>query len=502
MQKSPLFDAFAELDDIHKDFNSITSAFHNACAKVGQLVVAGGNGDTDHELLERRSKDIMEALKSLELTTEIIGKSKAFLRRAINSSKSLVPISILPADMMTRIFELAIVPSPGTIRNTRKLLSYPASMISSVCALWRYLAINDPWLWVDIDLVEGGSTRISKLLMARALLWSVRARNIPTCVNFHSDSRCKGEDLRRQIGSLITHARSFNFLPTSSDAYVLSIFRSYNLSGRSDCLEKVSIDGPLTNTSQIPTRFNWLDCLPPTLTTLNLAYLSDVLTPSLHELTTLLSTCPRLQTLVLSVLTIPPGTNNNHPKIDLPCLQNLEIWLDSESILERILSLVNPGTRDLDLSFRLPEPDNEYCHRAAQLFCGRSRVTRLILGDVKSGSDRRFAKLLDKLPELQSLSLIFFYNATCDALDALLLPVGEEHWPRCPRLQTLKIFQANIGPRAQQQLKRITRTYKLANLTIRGWFPDGEGGQRNGDMSAWLKTQVKSLDYDYETDTK
>ncbi|KAG8747951.1 hypothetical protein FRC11_012205 [Ceratobasidium sp. 423] len=100
---------------------------------------------------------LAKQLPIIDLFREKLNLTAVFSGRSMNASPSLVPIHILPPEILTRIFKSVLDNNPhshslrGWSRNIQDLIS--------ICTYWREVAFDSPVLWTHIDLlVQVGHT--------------------------------------------------------------------------------------------------------------------------------------------------------------------------------------------------------------------------------------------------------------------------------------------------------------------------------------------------------
>ncbi|KAG9081711.1 hypothetical protein FS749_007455 [Ceratobasidium sp. UAMH 11750] len=187
--------------------------------------------------------------------------------------------------------------------------------------------------------------------------------------------------------------------------------------------------------------------------------------PALEELASILSNSPGLQTLRLRIVEIAPSQHDHHPHIHLPHLRVLDISLRDNLALQKLLSVLMPGERELDVRIEMPGPDNHACSAAIHALFQRSYVVHFTAWSVLPNSSPQLAGYLDYLPKLRTFILDGSWEGgPCTSLAALMAGEQGNTRARCPNLQKLAILGAEIGSDAQKQLKLIASTYHLHEL--------------------------------------
>ncbi|KAB5590376.1 F-box-like domain containing protein [Ceratobasidium theobromae] len=131
-------------------------------------------------------KRINNQLHLVDFYQAQLHQAKASLRTVANSSPTVVPISVLPPEIMLRIFKFVIGAQPGIIGKGKDRLNiqsvslrfpkYP-DLLSHVCSHWRQIALASPALWTYIDLAH--HDLLGQKLVARAKAYITRAHQSP-----------------------------------------------------------------------------------------------------------------------------------------------------------------------------------------------------------------------------------------------------------------------------------------------------------------------------------
>ncbi|QRV89185.1 F-box-like protein [Ceratobasidium sp. AG-Ba] len=498
-------DSFVKLDSIGVQFTCAVSAVHDACVALTRFVSTHDSNIIGKEWIEDGLYSIENQLGSLAGIEEKLVISLTTLRRLANKSKHRVPISALPAELLSRILGLVVSSPPDIRKISEDFKLHPYCVIPSVCASWRHLVMNTPSFWTHVYLYEGYNP-LWLNITSKALLWSENARDAPVHINFCSEHEFSSPELELQIRKLTTRAKSLIFSFFTDDSYVSDIFRLYNASGGSDVLEVISIDGFYNRAVVDPYPVNWLDYIPCCLMTLSLVNIYEPVTPNLDELMTLLARCSKLHTLVLCNARVTPVIKNSCREIFLPDLEYLRISFEQPLVSERLFSTITPGTRDLHLWLSFPEVDYRQHQYVVHNFLQRSRVTSLSLDALKPElSNEIVSQLLDRLPGLRYLLLNLEKDSEGRVLDALVVSVGgQEYRARYPTIRTLAISHG-IGPLAQQRLKSVIGIYDIKTLVFYdSYFSDKEHENTNSsedaeehDIKRWIGARIRNVEYHY-----
>ncbi|KAF8498172.1 hypothetical protein F5888DRAFT_1889297 [Russula emetica] len=312
-----------------------------------------------------------------------IDAAKQFLRSMLTRRNALVPISLLPPEILARVFHLLVLeemPFSGK-RNLGWI------RVTHVCRHWRQVALDDSSLWARI-----GSTLMNKKWISEML---ARAKNAPLDIEFNGvASSSRGALLR--IHPHLSRTRQFRF-------HILSMLHSDSVR------EMFSWEAPALEHFELEVSAH-----------------SPVTFRDLGENMLFKGHAPRLRTFSLSRVVIPwsliPRGQLTQLKIACP---NEEIDYSGE-LSQLIDLLVNcPALEILALESCLPSQLTEFSHgRTIHL----PHLSRLRL----RGSTSRIMNMLKmlKLPSSTTLHLDCISNITTIHNDSegLLLPVISAHF--------------------------------------------------------------------------
>ncbi|KAG8796633.1 hypothetical protein FRC12_013625 [Ceratobasidium sp. 428] len=501
MLPAQITDAFARLEAAQTQLVLAVATFHDACTTLYHAATKLENDYTYRGSLDQKLVQTVDHLNSFATMEAQLHQSVAALRRTRNMSRDLIPINKLPAEILSRVFDHANSRMDCADTDGRRHHLDSSVVIPSVCVSWRQQALNMSWWWAHIDLFEGNNSST----LNRSVLWSQRARDVPVDLHFKSYRFFEDQELAPAMKGILTRAGSLTFLPCSSESYFQDVFNHYITCGLSGRLKSITV-GQIIQDGGLSDHFSWSGFVPKTLTTLKLTHTSDIITPSLDELMRLLSRTPNLRTLVLRSVCMTSSQHNRYQEINLPDLEYFESYSYSSTrpahleVAKHLLRNIVPGARELEAWVDMGNPDDRDHDSALRAFFSRSRITRLHTGYFKAGDETRLAQYLDYLPELRLLSLDFNNEQTDDILEALVVPTEEQEYrARCPKLQTLRLSEASIIPRSQDQLKRIVEKHELTKLILgdRAYFVDEDGTYSyNTELLEWISTRVPEVQSD------
>ncbi|KAG8718230.1 hypothetical protein FRC09_012973 [Ceratobasidium sp. 395] len=226
------------------------------------------------------------------------------------------------------------------------------------------------------------------------------------------------------------------------------------------------------------------------------------MSPSLQELSVILSGSPALVTLRLRRMTTPFPVQAL--AVPLPKLQLLDIIdLDHTSSLG-LLNALSPGGLELDFRFSLGRLTNRDVTEVIVPFCRRSNIASLYLSDTNHGPDVRVNSLLQCLPSIRVLVLDNEHN---DFHAASMSNVNSgKNTACCPGLHTLCLKSSSgLNEDAQEQVEEILDIYSLRKIVLEGFelaSYDGDSqdsdelaqwDERNADFLGNLNRKVQSV---------
>ncbi|KAG8795177.1 hypothetical protein FRC12_017370 [Ceratobasidium sp. 428] len=198
--------------------------------------------------------------------------------------------------------------------------------------------------------------------------------------------------------------------------------------------------------------------------------LPDLRAPNFDDLAQILLNNPDIHTLRVRGYVPAPSHINSHPRAIMRKLKLLEYEYDSRFLVpEKLLSILEPGTNELDFVCKLPDNPDPMCFQEIQEFLERANVTRLELKNIRPECmGQEVSRHLDRTPHLRALSLDFAtINDDSTSFDALTVTSDDgETRARCPNLRTLVICSMAMSPEAQAKLKQIVKVHRLNKLVF------------------------------------
>jgi hypothetical protein len=422
----------------------------------------------NQESLELAISAIDKELSTLSLEEESIRKVHIMLEATRDSCKMVAPIHSLPAEILTRIFLEPVYHHAQSNQPLCPPLLLDPTVLSSVCRLWRQLAVNCRLLWAHLRLVVGGSYNIARHHSEE--LWAERSQGAPLHLHicqgtsyFDSDSdddddpdeRADSEEenshpdvksvskllpfitpLKSQIRSLelvlsgpcqylLSSLLNELITPDVSDSNSMKMLRiKYDLDHMA--LEFQALHPLMTSShysSDCQAFFSSLEVLdlrnitPPWYNMTTLGNLVDLRleartgdqewSVTQAELAAALESCPKLRSLVIVKPAVARSPKSDQWPVRLNELRTLSLrCLFADDELELALSIIAPGPYPLTvrLDFSVLPGFKPGCLDALRSFCDRSNIATLYGAGVYI-YDPWFASEIGTLPRVQTLAL-------------------------------------------------------------------------------------------------
>ncbi|KAG8693738.1 hypothetical protein FRC08_008935 [Ceratobasidium sp. 394] len=461
--------AFGRWKDVYNDLVSSLDHFLNESEHLGSVLQQDGAHECSG--LGESLSYVDAAFTSLNAWPSQIDRIRRILAGVHNRSRSLVPFTKLPTEVIVYILSLADTDCIFEHRDgAYKPLEYRPSPLTNVSFASKWLhdiATSASSLWTHVDLSVNKPHEAAYMRHARSCLQYSRER--PLDVHILDDTR---ENRRRSAGvvaTLASHAHRIASLDIKANESVMneilaSLFGKTNPrqtpGGVPQPLRVIMIDGvipPLQNLA-----FH-------SLTVLKLSvFHPEGINPTLSGFGSFLATCPELRALTLVVSQFEGDPEPPIKPIFLPKLELLDIRQVDTPELLWLLSCITFGSDALTLSAGSYSPMSEDDSAQLQRFVANSNVTRLHLESVKwsSGSSR-----LD-FPAIQELALsdYDFHDVTV------------QHPPdinRFPSLHTLHLLRCDLAPGV------LERPVDLS--TVRVLYTDEPSYKQLSEIAPWAR---------------
>ncbi|KAG9100667.1 hypothetical protein FRC07_010391, partial [Ceratobasidium sp. 392] len=437
------------------------------------FIVSSRNPSFDNMIFKIQSQLILN--DSIE--TKVLS-SRAAVNSIRNMSTACVSLSILPSEILSRIFTLAIA---STCYYTKHETPDPLLAISAVCTRWRQLAVGTRSLWSHIDLIAphlviGGSSDSTEI----ARLWLERSRGVP--LHIHVRRRLDGSDsqLLTSLQPYLADLSSLILSGTNKPTFdtLLGFCSRHGVSGS---LKSLVISG--YEDYGFWDRRGWPTSYLRGLVELQLLSLPSSMTLALDELSIILSQSQTLQTLRIRKVSMTLVGQSS--AVSLPALRLLDLIDLNPSSLLALLPILSSGGHELDFRLTLERLSNHDIVNVIAPFCSRTNVVSLYISDETEGLGAQLISLFSSTPAMRVLALDDKYGGF-DAIGCIVDTRRSRTIYRCPKLHTL-CLNCERGMRDEDTLRRVENSIgscsfgaiifqgcKLASSNTNPWYSDDE----------------------------
>ncbi|CAE6354138.1 unnamed protein product [Rhizoctonia solani] len=441
-----------ELHNASQSLESVMNRYTKACAAI--LGHFEPSSDTANDLLE---SVLAECSRAFDYEGKL-QQAMAFMYRVRNQSPTFVPISVLPPEIISRIFrfsERCCLPESRWKRHVQPKthLIYP-EVASEVCYHWRQIVLgsHDLWSHIDIDITSGSQGR----LFSRALEFVAKSNQARIDLHLRVDFYCPDDQrladfsysLAPRIQSLNLQCDSRQSFPAYAQSLLAGLFSRIvpgNL--RSLCLSSQPEPSFLVTNDSTPP-----NCDPLLIRTipLNQLLFEEVLcqvthmrlsamypdwtsrayvglieleleTPQNHdikinvtelELANLLRASPGLRILRFNLnISSKLGIGRYMPEpVKLDHLEIIQLAGKYPSAQKVVLCMIYPGQLPLQMSLEVTENFSLQSPYWVQFvdFISRSKITRLQIQGLGPAPAKIYldsSEIFPLLPQLQVLTL-------------------------------------------------------------------------------------------------
>ncbi|QRV95791.1 F-box-like protein [Ceratobasidium sp. AG-Ba] len=505
-----------------------TQSYLAACAALESDCGRPSVSFLDECALEDTYININAELGTLQADEQRLWKTRIILQGLRNKSSVLSPVNLLPPEILTDIFVLAvdmdranrtalsqIAREEGENSTALARLRRPdlATVISSVNIHWRRLAVRTRALWSYIDFGDSGAR--SSMPFARAKLWLERAKGAPLYVSINTTGRAANIMDAWAILPLLrsheTHFRSLDLALTQSDEVHATMAR-WLTEGSPDSLRSLAVSvpyppqqgdsphalppgmmsreqrdayfEPLRSLDLDGTYLSWGGASFRNLVDLRLSRLTDRVCPNVEQFVGILSGSPTLRTLWLRRMTIRVGARMNFAPIKMANLEILGLEHIEPQGLCLLLPLLAPEPEIYIKVAAYTRDPGEVGESLTDLFA-RSKVGKLHLSTFVNPA--QLPRMLARLQHLRTFTWQglnigdeFFEemarNSTSSDGTPVNAPEGSASAYLCPSLSKLDLQQCSLSAEA---LRGMLTSRSIPRLSIVGCHlvVDGTGDE-------------------------
>ncbi|QRV89125.1 F-box-like protein [Ceratobasidium sp. AG-Ba] len=381
--------------------------------------------------------------------------ARAALRRVVNRNTKVVRISVLPDEILVRIFSLITSGRcnffPFADREVEGCPIMTTTLaITHVCAGWRALAINTPSLWSHLDVVDEGLRREPGQGLSDSLdrLWLERVGNAPLALQVTRECDIAKIYQHGEMTELVPHfenLRSLGVQANSLNSILAMLSYWVHISEAPRALHELVVAGRKGRsyingkyTSPVLGFFfkkphfrslkvlrirhtafdiDWFKFAWPPLVHLELIAIPTKASPSNSVLLHALMNLPELQVLKLQDVDLIHKKDLDINTVDLNHLERLELIELRSDMCSFLLSVIRPGPGELMLRLESPIESN-----ILRSFLEGLNVTKLYIKPARL----HFLDALITIKDLRTL-VIDFNNSfdSCESTLKLLLPAAE-----------------------------------------------------------------------------
>ncbi|KAG8701233.1 hypothetical protein FRC08_004207 [Ceratobasidium sp. 394] len=405
--------------------DAATKRYADACASLRAACSTPPTCDATQSMLEEVFITLDSEVPNLDPSLELAQNADKIVKVLRNRSTSLVPINLLPSELLARVFELlghscTDLDSPGNIP------AYPETLLR-VSTSWRQIALDNGRLWTRIILAQSNFPRERLLKRAKARLaraheslLDLHVRGGPVSgpglelltelaprirsISWRAHRHDTPSFLRENLPVLIEHG-----VPGSVSALRLSAYSPYQLVADPAVFRSMDRVEEFLATIQYLTlhhvSIDWSSSAYHNLIELELSFEARFFRyPTVDEFAAILLASPRLRALKLHEFGLQP---RSPPGAIIPVLlDDLEVLFlgnIQRQSLKLLLPLIQPGSRPLYVRLQVPKRSADFTHYAQLL--SRSHVVKLMVEGTYGHPPQ---SLFASLAHIQDLLLVGF----------------------------------------------------------------------------------------------
>jgi hypothetical protein len=506
-----------------------TQNYIAACGAIEADCARASVSFLDECALEDTYVNINAELGSLAVDEQRLWKARTALKGLRNKSSVLSPVNLLPPEILSGIFIIAVdadrasraamvkpqedgeKPAAPTRSNTPRRADL-ATIISSVNIHWRRLAVRTRVLWAHIDLGEGGARTDPPL--SRPKLWLERARGAPLYVSVNTTgpaaSIIDAWGILPLLRSHESHFRALDLALDSVDEVHAALARWLD-EGDPNSLRSLAISvpyppkhgdtphavppgllsreqrdaffEPLRSLDLDGTYLSWGGASFRNLVDLRLSRLTDKVCPNVEQFVGILAASPGLRTLWLRRMTIRVGARMNFAPVKMSNLEILGLEHIEPQGLCLLLPLLTPEPALYVKIAAYTRDPGEVGEALTDLFA-RSKVEQLHLSTFVNPA--QLPRMLARLQHLRTFTWQGlnigdeFFEAmahnSVSANGATSAPGENTATYICPSLRKIDLEQCSLSAGA---LREMVTSRSIPQLSIAGChlLVDGTGDE-------------------------
>ncbi|QRV95143.1 pyrolysin [Ceratobasidium sp. AG-Ba] len=456
-------DTLERLLAIEPQLSQMSQTFLENCSALKSTVSDLPSDTSALEAVTCRIRSRLDSIKEIERT---LAESHAVLKGLVNLSSKIVPIQRMPPEVLSYVFTHTI-PEYCAFESPDQW-SHPLVVITSVCTRWRQIAIQNSSLWIHVDFTSG--LRSDNLICDFNLPGLFLERSGDKLVHVHFGPPELNvvqafDRMFRILAPYVHRISSLNFPSDSTVELVGCVFEACSGYASSPALTSLLIGSiePKDRRDDTYIGIGWPTDFLCGLTSLQFGGLGWE-GSKIHqgELFSILSGSPALKVLELRS-TMIMSDYLDHPMIDLPELQYLNLRKTDEGVLLLILPKLACTRKDLHFEFNYAEGLESVPVITA--FMARTHIGALGLWfdpDCHHSWSRRRNFLQDcsileqyflALDGLRVLILELNRAYARRILDGLIVTVEEAVRPRLPGLNALVCLEAALNLQSATRMK-------------------------------------------------
>ncbi|KAF8596152.1 hypothetical protein BDV93DRAFT_528263 [Ceratobasidium sp. AG-I] len=404
--------------------------------------------------------DVCAEIRSAGSIQSVLSESHAHIFKILNTSTSHVPIAALPAEVLTHIFSLTMLPSACAFPYPRILDMMHT--LTSVCTWWRHLATSTSTLWshIDVGLLPGMQGQEGWLTYLQLRL--ERAGTVPLHLHAQRLQYLPPESLTKMAQILEPYLDSLASLDMSIDGCTSHISEYLTQRFAKSCIlgssKSFALDAPMPY--RRPAAF-WSPLKSMKgLIRLELSGLPSHTISTFGRLVRVVSKHPFLRSLRLNDLDVsPPDQTRCRGPIALPHLESLDLLGMDSGLVTHLLSTLVVEKPGLRLRVDLSDDDDEIS--ATLQFLKRSKVKALYGVTCYAPCHKWIIKCSPFLQQLQMLFLDLGNDSNNAAYTAL---VSHDSTPRFQSLEVVHLARMEPKKSCFPQLRDLLSVYRLRKL--------------------------------------